>query len=314
MDRRRHLLAGTAAVTGLGLAWLGRHRSSPAVRGWAAPVAGSYTTTGSLQVRVAGRGDQAVVLLHGLVASGDSWGRGYDRLADGHRLIVPDLLGFGGSLDTARGDFARDAHLEALDDLATQLGLDGRPLIIVGHSMGAVLGLSWAARRPETARVVCFGAPLYDCADEAISHIAAMGTLERLFALEGPLAHSTCRWMCAHREAAAILAVLLKLEWPVQLARQGVLHTWPAYLGGLRGIIMAARWRDALAELDRRGIDVVLAAGDPDPVPVPGRATALTQQFGCVRAVGHPTAGHDLPISYPAWCMRQILLGTHSTR
>lgn len=111
--RDRIPVAAAAVAAGLGVAWLGRHRSSAVVRGWSPPLAGTRSTIGSLRVRQAGRGDQAIVLLHGLVTSGDAWGQGYDRLSYKQRLIVPDLLGFGGSLDTERSDFSLVAHLDA---------------------------------------------------------------------------------------------------------------------------------------------------------------------------------------------------------
>ena len=46
---------------------------------------------------------------------GDIFGAGFDRLAERHRVVVPDLLGFGRSLDEARTAFSVEAHLDALD-------------------------------------------------------------------------------------------------------------------------------------------------------------------------------------------------------
>ena len=62
-----------------------------------------------LAARVIGAGTP-IVLLHGLGASGDYWGSVYDRLGDGHRLVVPDLLGFGASPRPSAG-YGPDEHV-----------------------------------------------------------------------------------------------------------------------------------------------------------------------------------------------------------
>ena len=56
---------------------------------------------GRLRTRVVGTDAPATVLLHGIVGCGDYLGACYDTLADGRRLVVPDLLGFGDSYRSA---------------------------------------------------------------------------------------------------------------------------------------------------------------------------------------------------------------------
>jgi len=282
-------------------AWLIRHRVSAAVRGWA-PGGGSRVQGGPLAVRALGTGSPATVLLHGIAGGGDAFGAGYDRLADAGRLIIPDVLGFSGSLAPDRDDFSLAAHLDALDAMATEMGLDDAPLTVAGHSMGALLALHWAGRRPDVRRVVTFCAPLYRTAEEADRHIKAMGWLESLFALETPLARRTCAWMCAHRGLAQWLAVAVSPQYPIPLARLGALHTWSAYLGGMNAVIRTPSWRGALELLVERGVPVAMANGARDPVAVPGLADRLARELRTVESYTHPRAGHDLPISDAAWC------------
>ncbi|MGI8873037.1 MAG: alpha/beta fold hydrolase [Egibacteraceae bacterium] len=306
MDRRVLMAGVGAGATG----WLVRHRTSPAVRAWK-PGGGERRRAGPLAVRLLGGGEGVITaLLHGLTGSGEWWGQEYDRLGGDGCVVVPDLLGFGRSLDLDREDFSLPAHLDALDEMMAALGLDDAPLRVVGHSMGSIVAIAWAARRPDVRRVVAFCAPLYDDETEARIHIARLGPLEKLFAMESPLAERTCALMCEFRTLAQWLAVAISPEWPVALSRQGVLHTWPSYLGGMNGIILGTTWRDAVARLDAAGVPVVLANGAPDPVPVAGRAAALAERFGHVAHLSHPAAGHDLPISYADWCVPLIATPT----
>lgn len=261
-------------------------------------------------MRVAGdpQADRAVVLLHGLVGSGDAFGADYDRLVTDHRLVVPDLLGFARSVDRRRQDHSLDAHLAALDEMAADvLGTDGIRMPIAGHSMGGLLALHWAARRARPVeRVVTWGAPLYRNQAEARRHIKALGPREALFALEGPTARLVCKLMCcAQPLAAGWLAVAMNPQVPIPLARRGSQHTWESYLGGMQGIIVRGRWQQALKTLEYAGVPVTLAAGRADPVPVAGLAQTLAETHTALTVATHPTATHALPLSDPKWCIAQ---------
>lgn len=98
----------------------------------------------SLSWREAGRG-HAVVLLHGISSGSASWVKQFsDRcLTDGHRLIAWDAPGYGNS--TALPQIAPNAadYANALAALIAELKLQ-QPLI-VGHSLGALVGSAYAA-------------------------------------------------------------------------------------------------------------------------------------------------------------------------
>lgn len=246
-----------------------------------------------------------MVLLHGLTGSGGVWSAHYDVVARGRRLVVPDLLGFGGSL-REHGDFSLAAQLSALDAMAAALHLDGLPLTVAGHSMGGVLALHWAAHRAETTRVVTFCAPLYRDRDEADRRIGALGVFERLLALETPLSHAVCAWMCRHRRLAAWLAVVSAPRTPVPVARRAALHSWESYLGGMNALIRDSPWEASVQRLAARGVEVLLCEGAGDVVPVPGRADELATRHPAVRVEVHPDAAHDLPLSEPRWCVDRL--------
>ena len=304
--RRRAAYAalGLSAVAGR---WLVLHRRAPAVRTWR-PGGGERRDAGELSVRTAGDGDRAVILLHGLITSGDYFGAPYDRLDDDARLVIPDLLGFGRSLDVRRDDHGLQAQLAALDAMARELRLDGRPLTVAGHSLGGLLALHWAARRSDVERVVCFSTPLYLDASEADARISAMGGVERLYATQGPLPRALSGLMSRRRALAQWVVAAIEPRWPVAITRMAVHHTWASYLGAMNGVIRDSSWQAALGALEAAGIPVLLADGAGDRAPVPGRAAELAQRHTNVAAEIHPGAGHQLPITHPQWCVDRIAM------
>jgi pimeloyl-ACP methyl ester carboxylesterase len=89
-----------------------------------------------------------MVCLHGLGGSALNFGLVGPLLAEGRRVVVPDLLGHGRSFATAPDAPAVDGQLQMLDRLLT-LETD-RPVTLVGHSMGAIVAMLHVLRRPET--------------------------------------------------------------------------------------------------------------------------------------------------------------------
>jgi pimeloyl-ACP methyl ester carboxylesterase len=89
-----------------------------------------------------------VVLVHGLFGSARTWDAVAAELARDHRVLVPDLLGFGRS---ARPHDVERLWAEAqADALAQALHRGGvRRAAIVGHDYGGPVAVSLFARRPE---------------------------------------------------------------------------------------------------------------------------------------------------------------------
>ncbi len=304
-SRRRLAWSLTAVTLALSGWWCVRHQRSSAVQIWA-PGAGDDVRAGPLRVRVFGTGETVILLLHGLIASGDSFGAPYDDLGRSTRVVVPDLLGFGGSRDTA-GPYDAAAHVAALDAALAALDLDRQPTTVVGHSMGGALAIRWAAAHSDrTHAVVTFGAPLYRTSAEADERMGAMGPLVALLAGAGAVSQGVCAWSCRHRGLASWLAVVSRPDLPVSIARSGVNHTWASFSGSLASLVRDGGWAPALQALDERGTPVVIADGIRDPVPVPGRSGALARRLPNVRHEIRQHADHLLPLTDPLWCLSLI--------
>jgi pimeloyl-ACP methyl ester carboxylesterase len=102
----------------------------------------------TLSWREAGHG-RPVVLLHGISSGSASWVKQFNDpgLTDGHRLLAWDAPGYGGSLPLTVNQPDATAYAAALAALVAELGLE-QPLI-VGHSLGALIGSAYAAEHPD---------------------------------------------------------------------------------------------------------------------------------------------------------------------
>jgi pimeloyl-ACP methyl ester carboxylesterase len=95
--------------------------------------------------RTAGRGP-ALLLLHGVTNSSQTWEPVARALSERFTLIAPDLLGHGDSA-APRGDYSLGAHASGARDLLTALGHDH--VTVVGHSLGGGVAMQFAYQFPE---------------------------------------------------------------------------------------------------------------------------------------------------------------------
>lgn len=88
----------------------------------------------------------ALLLIHGIGDSSDSWRPVLDQLSLDHRVIVPDLLGHGRSAKP-RADYSVAAYANGMRDLLTVLGVER--VTVVGHSLGGGVAAQFAYQFPE---------------------------------------------------------------------------------------------------------------------------------------------------------------------
>ena len=97
-----------------------------------------------LALDVVGQGP-AVLCLHSSGLSRRQWRRLADELASSHRVLVPDLLGYGESqVPTDLDNFDTEEDLASLRPLLRTLN---GPVALVGHSYGGYLALQLAIER-----------------------------------------------------------------------------------------------------------------------------------------------------------------------
>ena len=114
-----------------------------------------------------------VILVHSSGLGSRQWRRTLEALSGSHRVIVPDLIGYGDSSVVSLGE---RVHFE-MDLLALERLIDTtrEPVHLVGHSYGGLLALLAALHRPATVRsvsvyeAVAFGVLRSEGDDEALA-------------------------------------------------------------------------------------------------------------------------------------------------
>jgi len=109
-----------------------------------------------------------VLMLHGE----PTWSYLYRHMipvcaAAGHRVIAPDLIGFGKSDKPARiADYSYQAHMEWLGAFIEALDL--KRITLVCQDWGSLLGLRYAAENPERFRAIVVGNGMLPTGDQAM--------------------------------------------------------------------------------------------------------------------------------------------------
>ena len=92
---------------------------------------------------------EALLLIHGMAGSSDTWRAVMPRLAKKYRVVAPDLLGHGASAKP-RGDYSLGAFAVWLRDLLDELGI--AQATIVGQSLGGGVAMQFVYQHPDYCR------------------------------------------------------------------------------------------------------------------------------------------------------------------
>jgi pimeloyl-ACP methyl ester carboxylesterase len=120
----------------------------------------SITTIDSqlIHYEVLGRG-QPLIFIHGWVGSWRYWWPSMQALSAHYRTFAFDLWGFGDS-SKSPDTYSLDAYVNMVDQFIEKLGV-ARPVILVGHGLGAIVALKYTAKNPDNvAKVATISLPI----------------------------------------------------------------------------------------------------------------------------------------------------------
>jgi pimeloyl-ACP methyl ester carboxylesterase len=96
--------------------------------------------------RDVGNGGEALLLIHGMAGSSETWRGVIPQLSRKYRVVAPDLLGHGKS-DKPRGDYSLGAFAVWLRDLVDELGISRAT--VVGQSLGGGVAMQFVYQHPD---------------------------------------------------------------------------------------------------------------------------------------------------------------------
>lgn len=244
------------------------------------------------------------LLLHGVPQTATCWAQVAPRLADGRRVLAPDLPGLGGSAFS--GPFDVPTLVRQLAALVER-EVPGGVVDVVGHDWGGSLALALAGARPELVRrLVVVNAPYRQVPLLRAAYIPlfALPVLpELLLRLGGRRAVDLMLdlpWRAAHQ-----LDPVSRSEYTAAYTRPASVAAMLGYYRGVARPRAAAllRGRRSAASVPRSRISVERALvlwGALDPVLPVRIGEAVVRDLGadCVM-VTVPGAGHFLPEEAP---------------
>ena len=102
-------------------------------------------STDRISIEIVGTGPD-VMLIPGLASSRETWRRTADRLRARYRLHLVQVDGFAG--EPAQANASGPVFDPVAEAISAYLGRFGRPVPVIGHSLGGTLGLAIAERHP----------------------------------------------------------------------------------------------------------------------------------------------------------------------
>jgi pimeloyl-ACP methyl ester carboxylesterase len=125
----------------------------------------------------------AMLLVHGIGDSSDTWRPVVEQLAEHHTVIAPDLLGHGRS-EKPRADYTIAGFANGMRDLLTVLEVER--VTVVGHSLGGGVAAQFAYQFPERCeRLVLVGSGGIGRTVSPLLRLAAVPGIEALMPLLG---------------------------------------------------------------------------------------------------------------------------------
>ena len=235
-----------------------------------------------------------VLWLHGFLGCGEDW-RWFAQRLPGRTHLLIDLPGHGATSPLSEEDW-----LVALPALLDELVPSGRPVFVVGYSMGARVAMKWLATTETKVSVACLvsGHPGFAAMDQRRARFE-VDEARAAEMLSVGLAGFVERWY-----ASPLLRELHELDCCEAVMTRRARGSTSARAAALLGM-SSGRQADLLPQLRRRSTRLHWIAGERDE-----RYDALLQ--GACQAVPGsrlhraPGAGHQVPLAKPQWLLELL--------
>jgi len=242
-----------------------------------------------------------LVLVHGLGGAASNWIELAPLLARRHRLLVPDLPGHGGS-DALPAVSGLEPYADRVALVAEREGM--LPAPVVGHSLGGMIVLRLALRRPDDVTAIV----LAGAAGLSIGNVFGRQLLSLFTAVRpGRIAARHRAWVVRSPRLRKLVFGFVSVSDPVALTNKAVdgflaaqlLHT------DVDGAWQALRADDPRQELEAIGCPVLVLWGAEDvQLPLDDAFEYTRRLRAQLRVI--PGCGHLLIGERPDACERAI--------
>ncbi|MBF4572668.1 alpha/beta hydrolase [Herbiconiux sp. VKM Ac-1786] len=225
-----------------------------------------------------------VVMVHGIASSAATFHFVVPLVEPQQRVIAIELLGFGGSPQPEGAEYTLEEHVAALARTIRSLHL-AEPFVLVGHSLGCLIGARYAATHLEhVSKLVLVSPPVYlspaEIGDPRV-RLRMAGYLQALQFFRANKEFTIAR--------AAFVAKLLPVEHVMEITEQN----WTPFVKSLEHCIESQTVISDLARVERP-IEVVY--GRLDEFLVPGNLAIIERMRGVTT---HVVAASDHMIRKP---------------
>lgn len=254
-----------------------------------------------------------VLCLHGILEQGAAWSEVAIRLAQkGYRVIAPDLRGHGRSDRVGKGgsynliDFLGD--IDAIVEI-----LAGKAFILVGHSLGSVLGAIFATIRPQRIKNIVLVETILPTLNEDEDPTTTL--TNQLNSMATPPEHpvfpnveAAAERLCKATPAISLSLAMMLAERITEPCEGGVRWRWEPLLRTRAGISLNGIGRSRYLKLLKKiKVPITLVYGDKSNF---NRIEDLNNQQ---EAMPNATkvvvsGGHNLPLEAPS-ALAKIISG-----
>ena len=274
---------------------------------WTAEKSGTLT----LAHTVLGRPDgQVVLFLHGITGSRRYFLKKVRSLADRYRLLLPDLPGFGDS-PKPRTNYTVEFYRDAVRRMVEASGYAHKPIHIVGHSLGALIALEYAALYPQqVGRLVFLGLPRFDDPQVAHDYFWRGSASYRRLLNE----HSLAENLAQVRRSGLAMTVQYVLRFPMAVLRDSRKFTLNSLTSTLEHCLLNYRVDQVLERAPK--IPILMLHGLLDQVAPLENVRGLPDRYANIRLVEIEGSGHHIFLTHTRRClelMNEHLTGAAST-
>jgi pimeloyl-ACP methyl ester carboxylesterase len=242
----------------------------------------------------------AILFLHGITGSRRYWGKKVRPLAANYHLILPDLIGFGLS-PKPHVDYTIDLYRDCVRSLVEELGLDDRPLAIIGHSLGALIALEYAARyQPQVGRMALLSVPRYTDPVSAHARFWKGSPHYRRLLNEHSLAETVAQMKRSGLEIT--LRYIFRFPWPVLIDSHK--FTFRSLTSTLESCLLDYQVDRILPSVPP--VPTLLIHGEQDSVAPLEHVVPLLDAYPQIRLETKRGTGHHLFLTHTRWCMNLI--------